>query len=738
MKSIQIKNRCITIGLLMTVAFLLCCFTLDVKAADNQGVDWKSITFGQSTSSTDNSILVDAAAQSVTITAGTKDGNTKGGKVTGSHDGIAFYYVDVPSTKNFELSAKVKVNFFAKATPDNQEAFGIMARDAIGKDQDATVFPSNMVLVGGYRGNIQSVFRNNVKDASGAGAAMEDVFKFGDRPANDGIATLMLKLRKTNTGYHVTVDNSPEKIYYRPKQLEVLDPGHVYVGFFAARVASITVSEITFKTSDVANDPPGVPEPPKPVAGQINVLSPSTTSLTGYNLAVSINAKGNLDINLNGTRIYSAVINGAETVVKDVTLTTEKNTFEMAFTPDIPGSPTVNLKYMVTFKTYGKPGQPLYVSPEGQSTATGTLKDPIDIYSAIQYSQPGQIIYVRNGVYNLTVPLLIEKGNNGTAAKLKVLSAYAKEKPVFDFGKKSEGLIINGDHWKIYGIDITNASSRGCWISGNHNIIEMDNFYSNGDTGLQISALSTEKRANWPSNNLILNCTSYDNRDKSENNADGFAAKLACGEGNSFKGCISRNNCDDGFDLYSKLESGPIGAITIVNCIAYSNGVLTNGTQTKGDGNGFKLGGEGLAVKHVLRNSLAFHNKSAGVTSNSDPAIIVENTTSVDNGTLNYEFSYYPTATPQFSAKNNISFCTEAGTADNIPAGLNTADNYFNNGTTSVNSNGKKVATSDFKNTIAPAAFARKADGTIAVNDYMMLVPNSTLGSGFNIKNFAK
>ncbi len=738
MKKIQIKSRNIVFGVSMLAAFSWCWFSLDVKAADSQDVEWKSVVFGQSTSAANNSITIDAATRSVTITAGTKDGSVAGGKVTGSHDGMAFYYTDIPAAKNFELSAKVKVNYFAKATPDNQEAFGIMARDAIGKDFDTTVFPSNMILVGGYRGNVQSVFRNNVKDLSGVGAAMEDVFKFGDRPANDGTATFFLKIKKTNTGYHASVDNSPEKIYYRPKQLEILDPTHIYIGFFAARVASITVSDIRLVTSEMATDPPGVPEPPKPAAAQINVLSPITAFLAGYDLTISTNVKGRLDIKQNSVLMDSVSINEMEPFKKNVTLIAGKNVFEISLTPDAPGSVPVSSQYVVTFKTYGKPGRALYVSPEGQATATGGIKDPIDIYSAVQFAQPGQIIYVRKGVYNLTTPLLIEKGNNGTPAKLKVLSAYLKEKPVLDFGKKSNGVILRGNYWKIYGLDITNASSYGCWISGNHNLLELNHLYANGDTGLQISTLSSEKAVNWPSNNLVLNCTSHDNRDKSENNADGFAAKLACGEGNVFRGCISYNNCDDGYDLYAKLETGPIGAITIENCIAYGNGKLSDGTKTKGDGNGFKLGGEGLPVKHILRNCLAFGNENTGITSNSDPVIVVENTTSVDNGKFNYEFSYYATVKPRFSAKNNISFHTKAGDPDSIPVDVSAADNYFYNGADSVNLSGKKITSADFKSLVAPVTFVRNAKGSIMMNDYMALVPKSPVTGGFDIKSFMK
>ncbi|HEX3047751.1 MAG TPA: carbohydrate binding domain-containing protein, partial [Bacillota bacterium] len=204
-----------------------------------------------------------------------------------------------------------------------------------------------------------------------------------------------------------------------------------------------------------------------------------------------------------------------------------------------------------------------------------------------------------------------------------------------------------------------------------------------------------------------------------------------------FRGCISHNNCDDGWDLYAKLETGPIQPVTVENCIAYSNGELTNGYKAQGDGNGFKLGGEGLVVKHVLRNCLSFRNASTGVTSNSDPAITVENTTSVDNGKANFEFSYYSSSTPQFSAKNNISFRTvSGGAADSFPAVLASSDNYFYNGAVSINSMGQAVLTSDFKS-LTPTDFKRKIDGNVAKNDFMALTQNTPISGGFDIRQFS-
>lgn len=60
-----------------------------------------------------------------------------------------------------------------------------------------------------------------------------------------------------------------------------------------------------------------------------------------------------------------------------------------------------------------------------------------------------------------------------------------------------------------------------------------------------------------------------------------LAAKLTIGEGNTFDGCIAYNNADDGWDLFAKVETGSIGAVTIQNCVAYGNGYLEDGTDAR-------------------------------------------------------------------------------------------------------------------------------------------------------------
>ena len=172
--------------------------------------------------------------------------------------------------------------------------------------------------------------------------------------------------------------------------------------------------------------------------------------------------------------------------------------------------------------------------------------------------------------------------------------------------------MLDGDYWYFYGFEITKAADNGMLLSGSNNRLERMVFNDNQDTGLQLSRYKTSAAtiADWPSNNLILNCTSKNNCDNATmENADGFAAKLTCGEGNVFDGCMSYNNSDDGWDLFAKSETGPIGVVTIQNCVAFRNGYTEFGEgYGKCDGNGFKLGGSGVGSAHVVKNCLAFEN----------------------------------------------------------------------------------------------------------------------------------
>lgn len=284
----------------------------------------------------------------------------------------------------------------------------------------------------------------------------------------------------------------------------------------------------------------------------------------------------------------------------------------------------------------------IYASPNGGGDGK-SMSAPTDVLSAIKAVPAGGTIYLLEGTYKFSEMITIEQSNSGSEGKYKTISAYPGAKVVWDFSGQGDadsakrGVALRGNYWHFYGFEITKAADNGMILCGNNNRIEMMVFNDNQDTGLQISRFDSSQPdlASWPSYNLILNCTAKNNCDNATmENADGFAAKLTCGEGNVFDGCMAYNNSDDGWDLFAKEATGPIGVVTLRNCIAFRNGFTEFGEGYGDcDGNGFKLGGSGVGSAHVVENCLAFENLNCGFTDNNNPKLgSLTNCTSYNNG----------------------------------------------------------------------------------------------------------
>jgi len=288
----------------------------------------------------------------------------------------------------------------------------------------------------------------------------------------------------------------------------------------------------------------------------------------------------------------------------------------------------------------------LYASPSGTAGAAGTLADPTTVASAITRVTAGGTIYLRGGTYNLSQTVTIDQSDSGTPNARTTLSAYPGETPVLNFAAQSEdpanrGLALNGSFWHVYGIVVEHAGDNGIFVGGSDNILERTVTRFNRDTGLQLSRIASDTPEDeWPSGNLVLSAESHDNADSDGEDADGFAAKLTVGTGNVFRYAVSHNNIDDGWDLYTKDDTGPIGAVTIEDSLAYDNGTLTDGSQAgDGDRNGYKLGGEDIAVDHVVRRSIAYRNGKHGFTYNRNPgSMTVSDNVSIDNSERNFSF----------------------------------------------------------------------------------------------------
>jgi hypothetical protein len=390
----------------------------------------------------------------------------------------------------------------------------------------------------------------------------------------------------------------------------------------------------------------------------------------------------------------------------------------------------------------------LVVAPDGVDAAPGTVEQPTTLASALVRVAAGHSIFVRGGRYVSAAQITIASDNSGTQDEPKRLVPYETEQPVLDFssepygtGSNPRGLQINGSFWYVRGLEVSGAADNGIYVAGNGNVIEDVVTHGNRDTGLQLGRASSDDTdlATWPSNNLILNCESYDNYDAppgSGENADGFAAKLTVGPGNVFRGCISHNNIDDGWDLYTKHDTGPIGPVTIDQCISYANGTLTDGTSNaNGDRNGFKLGGDDIAVAHVVTRSVAFRNGKNGFTWNSNPgAIRLSNDLAFDNVEGNFKFGDSGTMTAAVFTNNVSLWTSTADTQSDKALGTDTAGTNAwwdkSKGTSTVASTSIVVTAADFASSLASPLIARRADHSPNFTPFALAATSDLVDAG--------
>jgi hypothetical protein len=159
--------------------------------------------------------------------------------------------------------------------------------------------------------------------------------------------------------------------------------------------------------------------------------------------------------------------------------------------------------------------------------------------------------------------------------------------------------------------------------------------------------------------------------------------------------------------------------------VAYGNGSLTDGaTSGSGDKNGFKLGGSGIAVPHVVRHCVAFNNGKHGFTDNNNPGPIeVLGNLSVRNKECNFNFR--TGGTHVFTG--NISF--QSGQSDKFTGTLTGTSNIFwHNKKGSQNNGGTATASEDdFVSLTPPSQVGRDANGAPDLGDFLRLKPNSDL-----------
>ena len=584
--------------------------------------------------------------------------------------------------------------------------------------------------------------------------------------------TFHMTIQRNNTGYFlsytnvVTGETVTNKYYHGDDgdELTKLDENNIYVGFYASRSAKVSFSNMSLTTVAPENDAPAEARPITYVTPNFGIESATVANSANYEMVYYGNADGTLSItDSRGEAVVSGQHVDAQTKFRvNTVLEQGSNTFAVEFTPDADYKPakysllssydTVKFDFTVTYNV--KDRSYIYVSPDGRSYGSGAKDDPVDIYTAVKSAAPGRTILLKGGTYALDKTVIVERGVNGTAdAKIYMIAdPEAATRPVLDFRGRCAGMILAGDYWYFQGFDVTRSANaqKGIQVSGSYNTVDNVMTYRNGNTGLQISRYkSTDNWEDWPSHNLILNCTSYLNADAGYEDADGFAAKLTVADGNVFDGCIAAYNADDGWDLFAKVETGAIGRVTIQNSVAFKNGYVldANGQEVDaGNGNGFKMGGSSISGRHILRNSVSFGNKAKGIDSNSCPDIQVYASTSYNNESYNVALYTNDAKNTAFIAQGILSFKDSANAAEELiaeqfkPKGTQetsayeNAANYYWGGENATNSEGIAAAADWFRNLDMNSAIHggihRNANGIINMNGFLEVTGKVPEGVG--------
>ena len=303
----------------------------------------------------------------------------------------------------------------------------------------------------------------------------------------------------------------------------------------------------------------------------------------------------------------------------------------------------------------------IYAAPSGRGDGRGDRDDPWDLSAAVERCSPGQTIRVLPGTYHPVSDVVLDGSGSG---KLVCDGAEQGAYAVLDFRGAPHGLVIRGSGWEVSGVAVVRG--MGFQIQGHRNRIRGCAAAWNQETGFLIRHPRNDApRKEWPSGNEVSDCVSFGNMDPSEQNADGFACKVAAGEGNRFLRCRAFLNSDDGFDLFSKYRA--TGPVMLEECQSWMNGYRLEKDglrETKGNGNGFKLGGSGQRVRHRALGCEAVANKLYGFTSNSNPWMYLRNCRAGNNVRENYWYSF---TAPDTAAKEVRKDCIEQDLAEFDP-----------------------------------------------------------------------
>ncbi len=188
---------------------------------------------------------------SVHLRAGAlKDDNitaaTSVGKIAGSTDGVVMYYRPVDVSQNFEISGTITVN---GANKNNQVAFGAIVSDMIRVDEYQSEYYTYVAASPLRLARAGAVDKTTGEPtyANGTYARIDGALKYGPETISEDVTpgtTINVSIKKLGNQYTATYGDITET--YTVDMV-----GTVYAGFYVARCADITVTNINFNNEVV-------------------------------------------------------------------------------------------------------------------------------------------------------------------------------------------------------------------------------------------------------------------------------------------------------------------------------------------------------------------------------------------------------------------------------------------------------------------------------------------------------
>ncbi|WP_424000294.1 right-handed parallel beta-helix repeat-containing protein [Haloarcula salina] len=235
------------------------------------------------------------------------------------------------------------------------------------------------------------------------------------------------------------------------------------------------------------------------------------------------------------------------------------------------------------------------------------------IQRAINDSEPGDLIYLEGGTYEMNSTITID--GDGTPNDRITLAGRPGERPVLDFSQLSApdtddpefdfgaAVAAEGDYWTIRNMEVKESPGFGIRARGGENHLVFENVESHHNVLTGIALIES-------SHNEIRHSKFHHNYDamNAGEHADGVGIK----QGPDPEGKTANENLLYCTDMYLNSDDGFDGYRSNDNDIFYSraweNGKVSETELAEsGNGNGFKFGPH-TASGHVVVGNLAWGN----------------------------------------------------------------------------------------------------------------------------------